>query len=53
MNIKLDSPINRYYVQTLGMIFFPGERFGEEEENNENAPSLYVHSRKTEKGIEA
>ena len=53
MNIKIDSPINKYYVQTLGMIFFPGERFGENEENNENAPSLYVRSTKTQTGIEA
>lgn len=51
MNIRLDSPINKYYVQTLGMIFFPGEHFGESEEQNENAPSLYVKTVQTETGI--
>ena len=51
MNIKLDSPINRYYVQTLGMIFFPGEHFGEDEENNPDAPTLFVRSRNTDEGV--
>ncbi len=51
MNIKLESPINKYYVQTLGMIFFPGEHFGESEEQNENAPSLFVKTTRTETGI--
>ena len=53
MNIKIDSTVNRYYVQTLAMIFFPGERFGESEENNPDAPSLYVKTVKTPTGIEA
>lgn len=51
MNITLESPINKYYVQTLGMIFFPGEHFGESEEQNEDAPSLYVKTVRTETGI--
>ncbi len=51
MNIRLESPINKYYVQTLGMIFFPGEHFGESEEHNENAPSLFVKTVRTETGI--
>ncbi len=53
MNIKIDSAVNRYYVQTLAMIFFPGEKFGESEENNPDAPSLYVKTVKTPTGIEA
>lgn len=53
MNIKIESPINKYYVQTLGMIFFPGEHFGEEVQADENAPSLYVKTEKTETGISA
>ena len=52
MNIKIDSAINRYYVQTLAMIFFPGERFGEDELNNESAPTLYVRTTDTETGID-
>lgn len=53
MNIKIESPINKYYVQTLGMIFFPGEHFGADEQTDENAPSLYVKTEKTETGISA
>jgi len=53
MNIKVDSPVNKYYVQTLGMIFFPGERFGDNQENDETAPSLYVKTKETETGIDA
>ncbi|MBQ9112336.1 MAG: coproporphyrinogen dehydrogenase HemZ [Clostridia bacterium] len=53
MNIKIDSDVNRYYVQTLAMIFFPGEHFGESEENNADAPSLYVKTERTETGIHA
>ncbi len=53
MNIKIDSPINKYYVQTLGMIFFPGEYFGGGEEENENAPSLFVRTRELENGVSA
>ncbi len=53
MNIKLDSPINRYYVQTLAMIFFPGEHFGTDEADNPNAPYLYLKTDETETGITA
>ncbi len=53
MKIILDSPINKYYVQTLGMIFFPGEHFGESEEVLENEPSLFVTSQKEDEGIRA
>ena len=38
MFIKLDSEINRYYVQTLAMIFFPGEKFGENEVDEPGTP---------------
>ena len=42
MKITLVSPINKYYVQTLCMIFFPGEKFGEGEEENGETPSLFL-----------
>ena len=51
MNIRLESPINKYYVQTLGMIFFPGERFGEDQSDDETVPCLFVKTEKTEQGI--
>ena len=55
MKITLDSPINRYYVQTLGMIFFPGEHFGEKEAESarEDEPCLYIRSQEKEEGIDA
>ncbi len=53
MNIRIESPINKYYVQTLCMIFFPGEHFGEDEAQRENAPSLYLKTTETEEGISA
>ena len=55
MKIILESPINRYYVQTLSMIFFPGEHFGQKENDieDENIPVLFVRSEQTESGIHA
>lgn len=53
MNITIDSPINKYYVQTLGMIFFPGEHFGKDELYDSDSPKLYVKSEEKENGIEA
>ncbi len=49
MKITLDSPVNQYYVQTLSMIFFPGEHFGKKEnENTAEEPILYVRSEQQE-----
>ena len=53
MKIILDSPINKYYVQTLGMIFFPGEHFSESEELAEGEPVLSVKTVEEENGIRA
>lgn len=58
MKITLESPINQYYVQTLAMIFFPGEHFGKkgkdtEAETAENEPSLFVRSEAIENGVKA
>ena len=53
MKIVLDSPINKYYVQTLGMIFFPGEHFGENEELAPGEPLLSVRTVEEEGGIRA
>lgn len=55
MKITLDSPVNKYYVQTLSMIFFPGEHFGEKTEGREaeNEPHLYVRSEEQEGTISA
>lgn len=53
MKIFLDSPINKYYVQTLGMIFFPGEHFAENEELKPGEPTLSVKTEEEENGIRA
>ena len=53
MKIILESPVNKYYVQTLAMIFFPGEHFGEKAEasEDEDTPILYVHSEQRENSV--
>ncbi|MBQ2999178.1 MAG: coproporphyrinogen dehydrogenase HemZ [Clostridia bacterium] len=53
MKIILESPVNKYYVQTLAMIFFPGEHFGEKAEASEDAdtPTLYVRSEQRENSV--
>ena len=52
MKIILDSPINKYYVQTLGMIFFPGAHFGEKDED-EDGVTLSVRTEEDEQGVKA
>lgn len=43
MILHIDGDINRYYVQSLCMIFFPGSTFGENEQNGEDVPEVTVH----------
>lgn len=40
MKVLIDGNINRYYVQTLCMIFFPGAKFPEDEEESADIPRL-------------
>ena len=42
MILKIDGNINRYYVQTLCMVFFPGSTFGENEEPRDGVPEITV-----------
>ncbi|MBQ2513292.1 MAG: coproporphyrinogen dehydrogenase HemZ [Clostridia bacterium] len=42
MILNIDGNINRYYVQTLCMIFFPGASFPEDEQPGPGVPELYV-----------
>ena len=53
MKIILDSPINKYYVQTLGMIFFPGAHFGENEDEDGTDTCISVKTVEEESGIRA
>ena len=42
MILRIDGNINRYYVQTLCMAFFPGSTFGENEVPIEGVPEVSV-----------
>lgn len=42
MILHIDGNINKYYVQTLCMVFFPGSTFGENEEQGEGVPEVSV-----------
>lgn len=43
MVLKIDGNINRYYVQSLCMVFFPGSTFGEDETGGEGIPEVGVN----------
>ena len=53
MKLILNGNINVYYVQTLCMIFFPGEKFGQSEMENPDAPELRLLLRESEEGVTA
>ncbi len=53
MILKINGDINRYYVQTLCMIFFPGSTFGENEVPGEGVPEVYVDIEPTEDSVRA
>ena len=42
MILKIDGSINRYYVQTLCMVFFPGATFSESEQSGPDVPEVTV-----------
>ena len=52
MKLILDGNINSYYIQTLCMIFFPGEKFGVAEQMDPNSPELYVRLCENDDGVE-
>lgn len=53
MILHIDGDINRYYVQTLSMIFFPGATFPDDEESGDDVPELTLTLTKTEDGYSA
>lgn len=53
MKLILDGNVNVYYIQTLCMIFFPGEKFGAAEQNDPNAPELSLRLCERDGGLEA
>lgn len=50
MKLTVTGDINSFYVQTLCMIFFPGEKFTENQEITEDTPVMSVHVENTEVG---
>lgn len=53
MIVNIDGNINRFYAQTLCMVFFPGAKFAEDEEITENTPVVDLVCRDTEEGCYA
>lgn len=52
MKLYIDGPVNKYYVQTLCMIFFPGTKFSNEEAVTDETPQLWVSMTKTSEGVD-
>ena len=50
MILRVEGDINRYYVQTLCMVFFPGATFGENELPGLDVPEVRVNVYKEEDG---
>ncbi len=53
MILHVEGPINRYYIQTLCMIFFPGLSFPEGEEPGHDVPELSLRLRQEGDGYSA
>ena len=52
MVLKVEGNINKYYVQTLCMVFFPGATFGENEVPSLGVPEVTVSVYKEEAGAD-
>ncbi len=50
MILHINGNINKYYVQTLCMVFFPGATFGENEQQGDGIPEVYVNIAENEYG---
>ena len=54
MKLNVSGNINQYYVQTLCMIFFPGEHFSEDEKNRADGvavPEMSLVLTEDEEGV--
>lgn len=52
MKLIIDGQVNVYYVQTLCMIFFPGEKFSEDKPITPQTPVLSLHVKSDEVGYD-
>lgn len=51
MKLIIDGDINKYYVQMLCMIYFPGIRFGEDEPDTPDNPILSLKAVRDDAGV--
>ena len=51
MILNIYGELNRYYAQTLCMIFFPGAYFSEKQEVTDSTPVVNFNIQKTESGV--
>ena len=53
MRLYIEGPVNKYYIQTLCMIFFPGSKFSDDEPITEDTPEMWVSMNKSpETGVD-
>lgn len=50
MKITIEGDINVSYVQNLCLIFFPGQKFSQQEQESEEQPRAFVKVERTEEG---
>ena len=53
MKLIIDGDINKYYVQMLCMIYFPGVKFGEDEEDSYHNPILKLKTISDDLGVDS
>ena len=53
MILRIEGDINRYYVQTLCMVYFPGATFSESEQPGPDVPEVSVSLRTADEGMYA
>ena len=52
MRLYIEGPVNKYYIQTLCMIFFPGSTFGQNEQLTDGVPEIKVSVYPDENGTQ-
>ena len=53
MKLIIHGDVNKYYVQMLCMIYFPGAKFGKDEQETADNPTLELKVTRNEQGVDA
>ena len=53
MKLIIDGDVNKYYVQMLCMIYFPGAKFGNDEQETADNPTLELKVSRNNQGVDA